>query len=164
MLVPLSVVPHGAALRRVLCVLQCYVNHAVLPRRRREQQLHGIHRLAHVAAAALSDILRRPRFHDGLYALTLRYYVNRTPHRGHDLGGGYGLELEHGAAGEQRVIDVEKRVLGGGGDERDAAVLYELEEALLLLFVEVLYLVEVEQHAAGREQGVELGDDVLYIR
>ena len=109
-------------------------------------------------------MLRRTRFHDGIYALALRYYVNCAPHRGHDLGGGHGLELEHGAAREQGVVDVEIGVLGGGGDERYAAVLDELEEALLLLFVEVLYLVEVEQHAAGGEHGVELGDDGLYVR
>ena len=34
---------------------------------------------------------------------------------------------------------------------------------MLLLFVEILYLVEVQQHAAGGQQRVELGDDLLYI-
>ena len=55
------------------------------------------------------------------------------------IGGRERLELEHGAAGQQRIIDVKVRVLRRGGDEGDGAVLDALQEALLLLFVEDVY-------------------------
>ena len=39
-----------------------------------------------------------------------------------------------------------------------------LQQALLLFFVEGLDLVEIEQDAVGRHEGVQLGDDVLDVR
>ena len=74
------------------------------------------------------------------------------------------LELEHRAAAEHCVVDVEIRVFRRGGDDRDAAVLHEFEQRLLLLFVEILDLVKIQQHAAGREHGVELRDDIADVR
>ena len=34
---------------------------------------------------------------------------------------------------------------------------------LLLLFVEILDLVKIQQHAAGSQQRVKLGDDLFYV-
>ena len=53
------------------------------------------------------------------------------------------LELEHRAAGQQGVIDVEIGILGGAGDHGDLAVLQKLQQALLLLLVEVLDLIQI---------------------
>ena len=69
------------------------------------------------------------------------------------VGGSEGFEFKHGAPAEQRVVDVEIGVLGGGGDEGDGAVLDALQQALLLLFVQILYLVQIEQQAALALQG-----------
>ena len=41
---------------------------------------------------------------------------------------------------------------------------YELKKALLLLFVEILDLVQINQRAIGGEEGVQLVDDGLDIR
>ena len=79
------------------------------------------------------------------------------------IPGGDGLELKHRRAAEDSVEHAEIGVLGRGGDERDAPVLYKLQQRLLLLFVEILYLVEIEKHAAGGEEGVKLIDDLFYI-
>ena len=68
------------------------------------------------------------------------------------------LELEHRRAREQRVVNIEKRILRRGRDERDGAVLHEL-----LLFVEILNFVEVEQNAPGRHQRADARDDVLHV-
>ena len=67
-------------------------------------------------------------------------------------------------AREHSVVYIEVGVFGGGGDQRDGAVLDELEKALLLLFVEVLDLVEVEQDAVGRHQRADLVDDRADVR
>ncbi len=61
---------------------------------------------------------------------------------------GKGFELKHRAAGQQRVIYVEVGVLGGGGNQRDGAVLHAFQQALLLSFVQVLDLVQIQQNAA----------------
>ena len=43
------------------------------------------------------------------------------------------------------------------------AVLHELQQALLLFFVEILNFVEVEQNAPGRHQRADARDDILHI-
>ena len=57
------------------------------------------------------------------------------------------LELKHSAPGQQRIIDVEIGVFGGGGNEGHRAVLDALQQALLLLFVQVLDLIQIQQDA-----------------
>ena len=64
---------------------------------------------------------------------------------------------------QNRVEHAEIRVLGRGGDERDAPVLDEFQQRLLLLFVEILDLIEIQQHAAGGEHGVQLRDYLLDV-
>ena len=54
------------------------------------------------------------------------------------------LELEHRRAAEYRVVHVKIRVFGGGGNEGDPPVLNMFQQALLLLFVEILDLVQVQ--------------------
>ena len=72
------------------------------------------------------------------------------------VGGGEGLELEHRTAGQQCIIDVKVRVLGGGGNEGDRTVLDALQKALLLLFVQVLDLVQIQQDASRTCQRADI--------
>ena len=75
-----------------------------------------------------------------------------------------GLELKHRAAAQNRVVDVKIGVLGRGRDQRYFAGLDELQKALLLLFVEILDLIQIHQRTVGREEGIQLVDDRLDIR
>ena len=75
-----------------------------------------------------------------------------------------GLEFKDRAAAQDRIKNIEIGILRRGGNQRDLAVFNVLQQGLLLLFVEGLDLVEVQQHAVGREKGVELPDDLLDIR
>ena len=45
------------------------------------------------------------------------------------------LKLKDGAAADDGVVDVEVRVLGGGGDQGDLPVLQKFQQGLLLFFV-----------------------------
>ena len=57
------------------------------------------------------------------------------------------LEAEEGGAAEQRRVDLEEGVLGGGADEGDEPALDAGEEGVLLRLVEAVDLVEEEDRA-----------------
>ena len=80
-----------------------------------------------------------------------------------DLGRFHRLELKDGAAAQHRIVNIEVGVFGGGGDEGDAAVLNKLQQVLLLLFIEVLNLVQIEDHTVTPFKGIQLADDLLDV-
>ena len=163
MVVPLPVVAHGAALGGAFGVGERDLHRAAAARRGGKEQLHGVDGLAHVPAAALRDVPLHAVLQMRLHALALAEDAHRARDGGEHLLRRHGFELENRAAAQKRVVNVKVRVFRRRGDEGYPPVLDELEQALLLLFVEVLYLVEIEQHAAGGEHGVQLGDDGLYV-
>ena len=57
------------------------------------------------------------------------------------------MEHQHDGAREQRAVELEGGVLGGGADQRDGAVLHVGEEAVLLRAVEAVDLVDEQQRA-----------------
>ena len=164
MLVPLAVIAHGAALRHGAGVVRREHDLSVDARRGGEQKLHGVERLAHVAAAALRherhDLVRAV----GLNALAPGKQPHGAAHRAFRVARRDRLELKHRAAREDGVVYIEVRVFRRGRDERDRAVLDEFEQALLLLFIEVLDLVEIQKNAVRREHGVQLVDDRADVR
>ena len=57
-------------------------------------------------------------------------------------------------AGEQRGVELERRVLGGGAHQNDGAILHHRQKAVLLGAVEAVDLVDEEQRApSGRPPG-----------
>ena len=75
-----------------------------------------------------------------------------------------GLEFKDRAAAQDRVENIEIGIFRRGGNQRDLAVFDMLQQGLLLFFVEGLDFIEIQQHAVGREQGIELPDDLLDVR
>jgi hypothetical protein len=65
----------------------------------------------------------------------------------HDVVGADRVHHVHAAARQQRRIQFERRVLGGGADEHDHTALDVWQERILLGLVEAVHLVH-EQHAA----------------
>ena len=59
-----------------------------------------------------------------------------------------GAEHQDASARQQGAVELEGRVLGGGADQRDGAVLHHGEEAVLLGAIEAMDLVDEEQRAA----------------
>ena len=157
------VVPHGAALGQRLGVRFRQQQRSVLGNCRLAEQLHGVDGLPHIAAAALSHQrrdLRLPRQgqgHPGLHDL------QGPKHCRADLLRRDGFELKYAAAGKQRVIHIEKGIFRGGGDEGQGPVLHKFQQALLLLFVEILDLIQIQQDAAGGQQRPHIRDDVLHV-
>ena len=131
--------------------------------RRDCRKLEGVHRLSHVAAAACRNFCGTAVLEGDFDILLLREQFSGADHGALNLLRLDGLELKNRRAAENRVVDVEIRVLGGRGNQGDAAVLYVFEQGLLLLFIEVLYLVEIEQDSVEPLKGIEPGDDLLDI-
>src|SRR5262245_23457555 len=59
------------------------------------------------------------------------------------------LEGEHARPRQQRRIELEGGVLGGGADEYDRAVFHMRQEGILLRAVEAVNFVDEEQRAAA---------------
>ena len=157
------VIPHGAALAHLPGVRQGERQRSVLDGGGLVEQLHRVHSLAHVPAAGLGHVVRHPLLPAQGQGALRTDQVQGPVHGGAHVGGGDGLELKDRAAAEEGGVDVEVGVLGGGGDEGDGPVLHKLQQGLLLLLVEVLDLVQVQQHAPRGHQRAHLSDDVLDI-
>jgi hypothetical protein len=67
------------------------------------------------------------------------------------------LEGQHEAAAEQRAHDGEERVLGGGGDQADDAVLHRAQQRILLGLGEPVHLVDEQDRAAPGVGELALG-------
>ena len=147
MVVAVPVVPHGGAAGDLLHHPEGDVLFPLVHRGRRHHEIEAAQRLAQIAPRALGEVGTGVLVHRHGLRLGRRELFQSVADAPLHIGGRERLELEHGAAGQQRIIDVKVGVLRRGGDEGDGAVLDALQEALLLLFVEVLYLVEVEQDA-----------------
>ena len=89
---------------------------------------------------------------------------HRTPDRLQGRLRGNLLEFKNRGTAEDRVKDVEIRILRSRCDQCDLAVFNILQQGLLLLFIKGLDLIQVQQNAVGGHKGIQLGYDVLDIR
>ena len=157
------VIAHGRALRDLLRVLHGERDDAVHRPRGGIEELDGVERLADIAAAGLGDMARHAGLGDDGHAVARLEKVQRPVHRPLRLRLLHRLELKDRGARQDRIVDVEIRVFRRGGDESDLAVFDVFEQGLLLFFVEILDLVEVQEHPVRREEGIELGVDLLDV-
>ena len=164
MVVSLPVVPHGGALRHRLGIGQGDHQPLLLPPGGAEQQLHRVHGLAHIAPAGGGNVFPHAILAVHLRAQALPHEPDTPVDGGQHVGGLDGLEFKHGRPAEHRIIHVKIGVLRGGGDQGDLAILHKFQQRLLLLLVEVLNLVQIEQHPIGGQHGADVLDDVLDIR
>ena len=157
------VIAHGAALGHLLGVGDGEDQGPVLHLGGLIEQLHRVHGLPHVPTAGVGNVVGHSLLPPQGERALLPHQTQGPLHGGADLIGGDGLELKDRAPAEEGGVDVEIGVLRGGGDEGDGPVLHKLQEGLLLLLVEVLDLVQVQQHAAGGHHGPHIPDDVLDV-
>ena len=163
MIVAGFVVPHGRALRHLLRVGHGEPDHAVFGPRGRVEEFDGVERLADIAAAGLRDVLLHAGLRQDGHAVARFEIIERPADRALRLVLLHGLEFKHRRARQDSIIDIEIRIFRRGRDERDLAVFDVFQQRLLLLFVEILDLVEIQKHAVRREEGVQLGVDLLDI-
>ena len=156
MIITLPVVPHGCAAGDLPDHIQRDVPGTLFHRGRRDRKIQAAQRLAQIAARTLGKIGTGVLVHAHRGVPPLRQLFEGIVQALLHVGGGQGFELEHRAPGQQCIIDVEIRVLGGGCNEGDRAVLDALQQALLLLFVQVLDLVQIQQDAARPRQRADV--------
>ncbi len=126
-LVSRAVVAHVAALGHLLYVLQQQLFLPAVLSRRAHGQFQPVQGLAHVAAAALGQLVQGPLFVANLHPALLLQLGGGVFQPLHDVLGGQGLKFKHRAAGEQGAVNVEIGVFGGAGNQGDGAVLDELQ-------------------------------------
>ena len=163
MRIAFPVVAHGALLACLLGIGKTHLHGAVLHGRGRTQQLHGVDTLAHVAAAALGDVIHHALFQGDLAVTLSCTQLKSAAQSFRHLGRGDLLELEDGASAQNGVVYIKIRIFGSRGDQGDLAALNELQQALLLLFVEILDLIQIEQHALRGQQSIQFGHHTLDI-
>ena len=161
--IPLPVVPHGGALGHGLGVLHGHQYLPLLPLGRTEQHLDGVHGLADVSPARPGQVLLHPVLALHLRAQPPLHDRDAPLHRGQGILRRDLLELKHRRPGQHRPEHGEEGVLRGGGDQGDASVLHKLQQGLLLLLVEVLDLIQIEQHPLRGHQGADLPHDLLDV-
>ena len=161
--VAVPVVAHGAALGDLGGVLLRQIQLALFRHRRLTQQLHGVDGLADVAAAGRGDLERHVLLPVQGELAPLFFNAQCPQDRRLRLFRCHRLEFKHRAAGQQGAVHVKIGILRGGGDQRQLAVLHEFQQALLLLFIEILNLIQIQQHPARGQQSPNVGHDVLYI-
>src|SRR2546427_969457 len=90
--------------------------------------------------------------------------VDRPPHDRPDVLRRQRLQYEHPTPRQQRLGQLEARVLGGGADQRDDAVLDPGEKGILLRLVEAVDLVAEQDRAATLvlESLLRLLDDLAH--
>ena len=158
-----SVVPHGAALGHLLHVVQGQHQLPISGHGCPAQKFHRIDGLADVAAAGGGDLPGHILLPVQGQGRTVLLDLQCPQDSGFHLLRRHGLELKHRAAGQQGSVHIKVRVLRGGGDEGQRAVLHEFQQALLLLLIEVLNLVQVQQNAPWGQQRPHVGNDVLHV-
>ena len=157
------VIAHGRALRHLLRVGHGEPDHAVFGPRGRVEEFDGVERLADIAAAGLRDVLLHAGLRQDGHAVARFEIIERPADRALRLVLLHGLEFKHRRARQDSIIDIEIRIFRRGRNERDLAVFDVFQQRLLLLFVEILDLVQIQQHAVRREKRVELGVDLLDV-
>ena len=163
MVVALPVVAHSGTAGDLPDHIQSNALFSVFHRCRRDCKVQTAQRLAQIAPGAFGQIGTGVLVHAYRHLFPFGKALHGVAHPALHVRCGKGLELKHRAAGKQRVIDVEIGVLGGGGDQGDAAVLDTFQKALLLLFVQVLDLVQIQQYAARRCQRADILEHRLDI-
>ena len=156
--VPQLVIPHGGVLRHLPHHVKRDGARPVFRRGRGDGKFQIPQRLAHIPAGAFRQIVQRV-LRDEHRDLVLRAQPGGGVLQAHThIGGGERLELKHCAAGQQRVVYIKIRILGGGGDQRDGALLHTFQKALLLALVEILDLIQIQQNAAAAAQRTDLAE------
>ena len=161
--VALPVVAHGGAAGDLPDHVQSNALFSVFHRCCRDCKVQTAQRLAQIAPGAFGQIGTGVLVHAHRHLLPLGKALHGVAHPALHIRCGKGLELKHSAAGKQGIIDVKIGVLGGGSNQGDAAVLDALQKALLLLFVQVLDLVQIQQNAARRCQRADILEHRLDI-
>src|SRR5207247_2643622 len=156
-LIALAVVEKRSLACGVEDVLLAYLG--VLRAGRREGELQDLERAAGVATRSVRDQADDPVRDSGL---------ERGPTPPDDLSQLLLVEreqLDDGAPGEKRRVDLEVRVLGGRADQRHEAVLDRVQDRVLLAFVEAVDLVDEEDrpHAVSAETLRRSGDDRPHV-
>ena len=121
-----------------------------------EQKLHGIDGFAHIPTAGSGDVADHPFFQGDLNVAFPGAEGKGPAHRLLHILYRHWLKLKDGASAQNGVVYIKIGVFRGGGNEGDLPVFHEFQQGLLLFFIEILDLVQIEQHSLGSQEGVQL--------
>ena len=154
--IAVPVVPHGRPLCHLLDHLKGDALAVFCNRGRRNRKVQTAQRLAQVAARTLCQILAGIFFQNDILPLGFRKFGDGIVQPALHIRCRQRFEFKYRAAGQQCIIDVKIRVFRSRGNEGDCAVFNTFQQALLLLFVQVLDLIQIEQDASRPGQGADV--------
>ena len=127
--------------------------------RRLHRQLQRIEHAAGVAAGNVDEVVERVVVEHDIELAVAPFGIGRAPARtmARRCSWVSGCKLKDAAAADQRFVDLEVGVFGGGADEDDRAVLDPGQQRILLGLVEAVYLVDKEDGALAVVLGPFLG-------
>ena len=140
--IALPVVAHGAVLGDLGRILLGQKQLSVHGLCRPAQQLHSVHGLAHIAAAAGGNMRQGPIF-SGQFRRLLAQLFQGDLQVSFYLSGFYRFKLKDSTAAKNGIVDVEIGVLRCGGNESNGTVLNVFQQGLLLLFIEILDFIKI---------------------
>ena len=163
MLIPVPVIAHITPLGQLLHGFQGHRHDSIPGFGCKHAQLHRIHRLAHIPPAAGSNVGHHPILRLAVCAKLLSHQPKGTLHRRLQLLRRHGLELKYSGTADDGVKHSKIGVLRGGGNQGQGTVFDVLQQALLLLLVQILDLIQIQQDSVAPCQGAGLGNDLLDI-
>ena len=164
MLVPFPVVFHSAALGQLPCPFQRNKPHIALFLRGQGAEFHCIHRFAHVPAAGSGDVFHHAVLQAQRAVQVLFHHMECPLHRRTDFFRLYRLKFKHGGPAQNRIIDIKIWILRCRSDQSNLPVFDEFQKRLLLFFIKVLDLVQIEQHAVHCVQTVQARNHFADVR
>ena len=144
MVIPRPVVAHGGALGHQSCVFQTDNQFTPLPGGGIHQQFNRIHCLAYVAAAGTRDGLPHSILKFRHPSQTFCHDRHPSVDGGQHLPRFHRLELKDCRAAEDSIIDIKIWILRGGCDECHVTPFNDFQQRLLLLFIKILDLVQIQ--------------------
>ena len=165
MLITILVIAHSAFLRQFPGAFQRNAQHPVFPHiPGKNTKFHRIHGLAYIPAAGCGNMgdnafLRE----DGSPPLFLQK-MERPFHSWFHILRLYRLKFEHSRTAQNGRIHIKIGVFCGGSNQSDTPVLNEFQKSLLLLFIEILNLIQIQHHPLRCQQSPHIRGDGLDVR
>ena len=137
-----------------------------LPARQLSGDLQQGQRTAHVAVGGGRNFQQQLGSDlDVLFTQAAFAVTQRTLQRLNDVCGRNAFQHVHAATRQQRRIQLERWILGGGTDEQDGATLDMRQERILLRLVEAVHLIHEQHGAAAFGEALRgLGQHLAHLR
>ena len=153
----------GALLRNHLGIGKGQGNMFAVRNTRREQNFYRIHGLANITTAGTGNVFQRSLFHL-CFQCSAVFHEGNCPFNSLQSSGRVDLlKFENGRTAQNSVENIEIGIFRSGCDQGDLAVFDVFQQALLLLFIEGLDLIQIQQRTVRSHKSIQFCHDLLDV-